>query len=105
LDEVVKTLIPQILYINVVEWEGHKSESLEKLRASLDVKFEYVDNELSLIGYYSKSWFFKWWFFLSLSFLGIFLLKNLVTKAMNCSDGILKCYEKIVENKMEHIEG
>jgi hypothetical protein len=24
---------------------------------------------------------------------------------MNCSNWILKCYEKIVENKMEHIEG
>ncbi len=30
-DEVVKTLIPQILNINVVEWEGHKLESLKKL--------------------------------------------------------------------------
>lgn len=52
LDEVVKTLIPQILNINVVEWEGHKPESLEKLRAFLDVEFEYVDKELSLIGHY-----------------------------------------------------
>jgi hypothetical protein len=52
LDEVVKTLIPQILNINVVGWEGHKPESLEKLRASLDVKFEYMDNELFLIGHY-----------------------------------------------------
>jgi len=42
-----------------MEWERHKPKSLEKLKAPLDVEFEYVDNELSLIGHYYKSWFFK----------------------------------------------
>jgi hypothetical protein len=32
-----------------MEWEGHKLESLDKLKAGLDKEFEYVDNELSLV--------------------------------------------------------
>jgi hypothetical protein len=43
-------------------------------------------------------------FFMFVTF-GYFLLENLVEKIMNCSSGILECYEKMVENKMEHIEG
>jgi hypothetical protein len=43
----VKTLIPQIHDINVVEWEGQNLESIEKLRVALDKEFEYEDNELS----------------------------------------------------------
>jgi hypothetical protein len=58
-DEVVKTLILQILDINVVEWEGHKPESLKKLKVFLD---------LFLIGHYYKSWFFKWFKLINLSF-------------------------------------
>lgn len=50
-DETVSTLIPRILDIDVVEWEGHKLESLDKLKASLDKEFEYVDNELSMVGF------------------------------------------------------
>jgi hypothetical protein len=67
-DEVVKTLIMQILDINVVEWEGHKPESLKKLKASLNLEFEYVHNELFLIGHYYKSWFFKRFKLINLSF-------------------------------------
>ncbi len=50
-DETIRTLIPQILDINVMEWEGHKLESLDKLKAGLDKEFEYMDNELSLVGF------------------------------------------------------
>jgi len=50
-DEIVRTLIPQILDIHVMEWEGHKLESLDKLRASLNKEFEYVDDELSMAGF------------------------------------------------------
>ncbi len=67
-DEVVKTTIPQILDIDVVEQEVHKPESLKKLKASLNIEFEYVDNELSLIGHYYKSWFFKRFKLINLSF-------------------------------------
>jgi hypothetical protein len=50
-EEVVRTLIPRILDISVVEWEGHDLESLEKLKASLDKEFKYVDNELFVMGF------------------------------------------------------
>ncbi len=45
----MKMLIPQILDIIVVEWEGHKLKSIKKLRAALDKEFENEDNELSII--------------------------------------------------------
>ncbi len=50
-DEVMKTLIPWILDIIVVEWKGHTLESIEKLKATLEKEFEYEDNELSTIGF------------------------------------------------------
>jgi hypothetical protein len=50
MDEAVKTLILRILDINVFIWESHSLDSLEKLRATLDKDFKYVDNELSTIG-------------------------------------------------------
>lgn len=48
-DEAMKTLIPQILDVNVLSWEGHALNSLKKLRATLDKEFEYDDNELSIV--------------------------------------------------------
>jgi len=48
-DEVVKTLIPKILDINVLQWEGHEPSSLDKFKVTLDKEFEYVDNELSIV--------------------------------------------------------
>ncbi len=55
-DEVVKTLLSQIL--DIVKWESHTPESIEKLRATLDKEFEYEDNELSTIGFKNvvKKW-------------------------------------------------
>jgi hypothetical protein len=50
-DETIRMLIFHILDISVVEWEGHGIESLEKLKAVLDRDFEYIDNELSMIGF------------------------------------------------------
>ncbi len=54
----MKTLIPKILDINVLQWEGHEPSSLNKLRATLDMEFEYVDNELSTIEFMNvvKRW-------------------------------------------------
>lgn len=49
-DEVMRMLIPQILEISVVEWEGHNLKSIEKLKATLDMVFENEDNELAIIG-------------------------------------------------------
>jgi hypothetical protein len=34
-----------------MEWKGHNIDSLEKLRVALDSKFEYVDHELSMVGF------------------------------------------------------
>jgi hypothetical protein len=45
----VKTLIPKILDISGLQWEGHEPSSLDKLKATLDREFEYVDNELFII--------------------------------------------------------
>lgn len=50
-DEVVRTIIPRILDISVVEWERHDLKSLVKLKVFLDKTFEYVDNELSMVGF------------------------------------------------------
>jgi hypothetical protein len=57
-DEVVRTLILHTLDINVIEWEHHEPTSLEKLRATLDRQFEYVDNEFSMVGFknMAKRW-------------------------------------------------
>jgi hypothetical protein len=50
-DEVVRTLIPHVLDVNVIEWECHKPTSLKKLRAALDKQFEYVNNEFFVVGF------------------------------------------------------
>ncbi len=47
----MRTLIPWILDINVVIWEGHEPLSLDKLRATLDKEIEYMGNELSTVGF------------------------------------------------------
>jgi len=48
---VVRTLIPKILDISVLQWEGHELSSLDNLGVALDKEFEYVENELSIIGF------------------------------------------------------
>jgi hypothetical protein len=50
-NDVVRTLIPQILDISVVKWEGNEPESLDKLRATSDKKFEYMGNEFFYYGF------------------------------------------------------
>jgi hypothetical protein len=50
-DEAVRTLIPKILDISVLHWEGHEPSSLDKLRVTLNTEFEHVDNELSIVGF------------------------------------------------------
>ena len=50
-DDTVKALVPRILDFNVVDWEGHKPESVQKLCDRLDVEFEYVGNPLSMQGF------------------------------------------------------
>jgi hypothetical protein len=47
----MRTLIPKILDINVLQWEGYEPSSLDKLRVTLNREFENVENELSIIGF------------------------------------------------------
>jgi hypothetical protein len=50
-DDTVRALVPRILDLSVVDWEGQKPESVQKLRDRLDAEFEYVGNLLSIQGF------------------------------------------------------
>jgi hypothetical protein len=50
-DDVVRSLVPWILDISVIEWEAQKSAAVEKLRNALDIDFEYVPHTLSQCGF------------------------------------------------------
>jgi hypothetical protein len=50
-DDTVRALVPRILDLSVVDWEGQKPESVQKLRDRLDAEFEYVGNPLSMQGF------------------------------------------------------
>jgi hypothetical protein len=48
-DSVVRTFVPRLLDISVVNWESHRPESLKKLQDALDGEFEYVGHPLSML--------------------------------------------------------
>jgi hypothetical protein len=50
-DDAIRSLVPRILDISIVEWEAHKSTAVEKLRNALDADFEYVPQTLSQRGF------------------------------------------------------
>jgi hypothetical protein len=50
-DDAIRGLVPRILDISVVDWEGQKPEAVQKLRDKLDAEFEYVGNPLSMQGF------------------------------------------------------
>jgi hypothetical protein len=50
-DDTARALVPRILDLSVVDWEGQKPESVQKLRDRLDAEFEYVRNPLSMQGF------------------------------------------------------
>jgi hypothetical protein len=50
-DDVIRSLVPRILDISVIEWEAQKAVVVEKLREALDVDFEYVPVTLSQRGF------------------------------------------------------
>jgi hypothetical protein len=50
-DDTVRGLVPHILDLSVVEWEGQKLEAVQKLRDKLDVEFEYIGTPLSMQGF------------------------------------------------------
>ena len=47
------TYVPRILDMSVIDWDKQKPEAVEKLRQTLDHNFEYLENELSELGFYN----------------------------------------------------
>lgn len=50
-DDAIRSLVPRMLDMSVVEWEGQRPEALEKLRHALDLEFEYIGCPLSMRGF------------------------------------------------------
>ena len=50
-DDAVRSLVPRILDMSVIEWEAQKSTAVEKLREALDADFEYMPVSLSQRGF------------------------------------------------------
>jgi hypothetical protein len=50
-NDTVRGLVPRILDLSVVEWEGQKPKAVQKLRDKLDAEFEYIGNPLSMQGF------------------------------------------------------
>lgn len=52
-NDSTKDLVPQILNINIVDWEGQKPKAMQKLQDSLDYEFEYLENPLNMQGFWN----------------------------------------------------
>jgi hypothetical protein len=50
-DDAVKTFVPRILDINVIEWEHYKTDSMNKLKEALHSEYEFIGGELSRQGF------------------------------------------------------
>ena len=50
-DDAIRSLVPRILDISIVQWEGQKPEAVQKLRDRMDSEFEYLGNPLSMQGF------------------------------------------------------
>ena len=50
-DDAVRSLVPRILDMSIIEWEAQKSTAVEKLREALDADFEYTPVSLSQRGF------------------------------------------------------
>jgi hypothetical protein len=50
-DDAIRSLVPRLLDMSIIEWKGHRPESLEKLREALDLEFEYIGCPLSMRGF------------------------------------------------------
>ena len=51
-NDAIRSLVPWLLDMSVIEWEGHRFESLEKLMEALDLEFEYIGCLLSMLGFW-----------------------------------------------------
>jgi hypothetical protein len=50
-NDAVRSLVPRILDISVIEWEAQKSAEVEKLCNALDADFEYVPQTFNQCGF------------------------------------------------------
>ena len=50
-DDAIRSLVPRMLDMSVIDWEGQRPEALEKLRDALDLEFEYLGCPLSMRGF------------------------------------------------------
>jgi hypothetical protein len=50
-DDAIRSLVPRMLDMSVIDWEGQRPEALEKLRDALDRDFEYLGCPLSMRGF------------------------------------------------------
>ena len=50
-DSLVCTYVPRILDMSVIDWEKQRPQAVQKLRQTLDHNFEYLGNELSVMGF------------------------------------------------------
>jgi hypothetical protein len=50
-DDCVRGYVPKMIDISVIHWDEHKPETLQKLRETLDVDFQYLNHPLSALGF------------------------------------------------------
>jgi hypothetical protein len=50
-DDGVRSLVPRLLDISIVDWEGQNQDAVQHLRDRLDSEFEYLGNPLSMQGF------------------------------------------------------
>lgn len=50
-DSSVRAYVPRILDMSIIDWEKQKPQSVQKLRDALDKDFEYLGNDLSMLGF------------------------------------------------------
>ena len=50
-DEALRSLVPRFLDVSCLRWKSQQPSSVEKLRSAIDVQFEYLDHNLSDLGF------------------------------------------------------
>ena len=50
-DEALRSLVPRILDVSISKWKMQDPSSIEKLRATIDNEFEYLEHNLSHLGF------------------------------------------------------
>ena len=50
-DEALRSLVPRILDVSILRWKLQQPSSVEKLRSALDSQFEYLEHNLSDVGF------------------------------------------------------